>query len=263
MTIASARPRLGVPRHLEGLREAMVALVRYADRAGLRAPVPTTPGWTVRRLVAHQGMVHRWAAATVRGAAADPDALEQEGIDAADPLDWLADGAIDLVTALAQAPDDLAAPVFLADAPAPRKFWSRRQCHETTIHAVDAVSAHLGRFPRAADVPWVADDLALDGIDELLTGFVTRPRSRLRSPEPHRIVVLPDAGGVAWTVDVGPTPAVATRVDPATPPASDSLLRGSAVALYLTLWNRSDEVTATSGHSDWDSTWRAAGITWG
>ncbi|HEY8059487.1 MAG TPA: maleylpyruvate isomerase N-terminal domain-containing protein, partial [Acidimicrobiales bacterium] len=82
MTISSGRPRLGVPRHLEGLREAMVAFVRYADRAGLRAPVPTTPDWTVRRLVAHQGMVHRWASATVRGLGADPDALEQEGIDA-------------------------------------------------------------------------------------------------------------------------------------------------------------------------------------
>jgi hypothetical protein len=126
----------------------MVALVLDADRAGLRAPVPTTPDWTVRRLVAHQGMVHRWATATVQGLPADADALEQAGIDAADPLDWLADGAIDLVAALVRAPEDLAAPVFLHDAPAPREFWARRQCHETTIHAVDALAAHLGRLPR-------------------------------------------------------------------------------------------------------------------
>lgn len=262
MTNSSARPHLGVPRHLEGLREAMVAFVRYADGAGLRAPVPTTPDWTVRRLVAHQGMVHRWAVATIRGLPADPDALEQEGIDAADPLDWLGDGAIDLVTALVRAPDDLSAPVFLNDAPAPREFWARRQCHETTIHAVDALAAQLGRLPRAADAGWIAEEVALDGIDELLTGFVTRPRSRLRSPEPHRIVVLPEGSAVAWTVDVGPTPAVTTRVDPAARPDGDSLLRGSAVALYLTLWNRSDEVTPCSD-DDWDDTWRDAGITWG
>ena len=106
------------------------------------------------------------------------------------------DGAIDLVTALVQAPDGPAsAPVFLRDAPAPREFWARRQCHETTIHAVDALAAQLGRLPRAADAEWIAEEVALDGIDELLTGFVTRPRSRLRSPEPHRIVVLPDTGG--------------------------------------------------------------------
>lgn len=261
MTNPSARPRLGVPRHLEGLRAATVALGRYAGRAGWDAPVPTTPDWTVRRLVAHQGMVHRWATATVRGLPAHPDAWEQEGIDTADPLDWLGDGAIGLVAALVQAPDDLDAPVFLHDAPAPREFWARRQCHETTIHAADALAAYLGRFPRAEDAEWIAEEVALDGIDELLTGFVTRPRSRLRSPEPHRIVVLPDTGGRAWTVGVGPTPAVTTRVDPAARPDGDSLLRGSAVALYLTLWNRSDEVTPCS--DDWDATWRDSGITWG
>lgn len=262
MTNSSGRPRLGVPRHLEGLREAVVALVRHAERAGLRAPVPTTPDWTVRRLVAHQGMVHRWATATIRGGTADPDVWEQEGVDAADPLEWLEDGAIDLVGAIVEAPEDLEAPVFLRDAPPPREFWARRQCHETTIHAVDAVAAALGRFPRAADVGWIDEEIALDGIDELLTGFVTRPRSRLRSPQPHRIVVLPDTGDRGWTVDVGPTPAVTTRLGPGVRPDGDSLLRGPAVALYLTLWNRSDEVTPCSD-DDWDATWRGgAGITW-
>lgn len=260
MTIASARPRLGVPRHLEGLRAAMIAFVRYADRAGLRAPVPTTPDWTVRRLVAHQGMVHRWASATIAGRPATPDTWEQEGVDAADPLEWLADGAIELVSALVRASDDLVAPVFLHDAPPPREFWARRQCHETTIHAIDALAAHLGRLPRAVDADWIADEVALDGIDELLTGFVTRPRSRLRVPEPHRVVVRPDTGDRAWRVDVGPTPAVTTRLGPDERPEADTVLAGSPVALYLTLWNRSDEV-APDG--DWGSAWRGSGIVWG
>src|SRR6478736_4182599 len=46
---------LTLAAHLEGLRVALVALVRYADRAGPEAPVPTCPGWTVRDLVAHTG----------------------------------------------------------------------------------------------------------------------------------------------------------------------------------------------------------------
>ena len=153
--------------------------------------------------------------------------------------------------------------MFLADAPAPREFWARRQCHETTIHAVDALAAQLGRLPRAADAEWIADEVALDGIDELLTGFVTRPRSRLRAPDPHRVTVVPDRGPLAWTVDVGPGPATTTRVDPASHPGGDSLLRGSPVSLYLTLWNRSDEVTPCT-EADWDATWRAGSdITWG
>ena len=88
---------LTLPEHLDGLRSALVAFARYADRAGLRAPVPTTPDWTVRRLIAHQGMVHRWATTILRGQRADPDRFQQEGQVAPDPLEWLRDGAIDLV----------------------------------------------------------------------------------------------------------------------------------------------------------------------
>src|SRR4249919_647192 len=103
---------LPLERHLDGLREALLSFVRYADRAGLDASVPTTPDWTVRQLVAHQGMVHRWASATIRSEPIDPDAVEREGRQALDPLDWLRDGAIEVVQAIHDAPDDLDALVF-------------------------------------------------------------------------------------------------------------------------------------------------------
>jgi len=247
--------------HLDGLREAVVAFVRYADRAGLRAPVPTTPDWTVRRLAAHQGMVHRWAAATLRGDQADPDALEEEGRRHPDPLEWLRDGAIELATEIHRAPEDLEAPVFLRDAPPARRFWARRQCHETTIHAVDALAAALGRYPKAADT-WISEPLALDGIDELLRGFLPRSRSRLRSEEPMTVGVVPGSGGRAWLVEVGPEPPVTTETtrDEARRREVDVRLEGSAVALYLTLWNRSDEVAPTGDGLD---LWRTgARVTW-
>lgn len=231
---------LALAQHLEGLRSALVAFARYADRAGLRAPVPTTPDWTVRRLVAHQGMVHRWATATLRGDDCDPDGLQQEGQVAPDPLEWLRDGAIDLAQAIHEAPDDLDVVVFLADAPPAKRFWARRQCHETTIHAVDALSAALGRYPKAADT-WITDEVALDGIDELLTGFLPRERSRLRADEPVTVAVRPEGSDLGWEVAVSPAPAVTTRV---AAPRGDVLLEGSPVALYLTLWNRSDEIGA-------------------
>ncbi|KQZ76167.1 maleylpyruvate isomerase N-terminal domain-containing protein [Nocardioides sp. Root151] len=247
---------LSLPQHLEGLRTALVSFVRYADRAGLRAAVPTTPDWTVRRLVAHQGMVHRWAAAILRGEPADPDRYQREGQSAPDPLEWLRDGAIELAQAITEAPDDLEALVFLNDAPPARRFWARRQCHETTMHAVDALSAALGRQPRAADT-WITDEVALDGIDELLTGFLTRTTSRLRSDEPLTIVVRPEGSAVGWQVAVSADPAVTTR----TPDADgDVVLAGSPVALYLTLWNRSDEITALESFADM---WRdGAQISW-
>jgi len=284
---------MDLPTHLEGLRAALLAFVRYADRAGLQAPVPTTPDWTVRQLVAHQGMVHRWAAATIRGGQIDQDQVEREGRKAVDPLDWLRDGAIEVVQAISEAPDDLDAVVFLKDAPPAKRFWARRQCHETTIHAIDALSAALGRYPKADDT-WIDPELAVDGIDELLTGFITRPKSRLRSEEPMTISVQPTDADRAWLVHLSDQPAVTERVvstlrDGSSLASSgqakstggvvstiptggavstggggggddaDVVLKGPAVALYLTLWNRSDEVAP---EGDWDVWTEGSPIRW-
>ncbi len=234
------RADVDLSEHLEGLRAALAAFVDHAGRAGLDAAVPTAPDWCVRDLVAHQGMVHRWAAAHVRGTASDPQALEAEGLESADPLLWLHDGALDVIDAIQSASDDLSVLVFLHDAPPPRQFWARRQCHETTIHAVDALSASLGRSPVAADT-WITREIAVDGIDELLTGFMTRSRAKLRSERPTRFAVRPTDAEQSWSVTVSEQPAVTERDRDGD---ADVVLEGTAVALYLTLWNRSDEVTA-------------------
>ncbi|MGA8246871.1 MAG: maleylpyruvate isomerase N-terminal domain-containing protein, partial [Nocardioides sp.] len=86
--------------HLAGLREAMAAFGTRAQAAGLDAPVPTTPDWDVRRLVAHQGLVHRWATATLLGERIDEDAVEHEGLSADEPVGWLREGAARLVAVL-------------------------------------------------------------------------------------------------------------------------------------------------------------------
>jgi uncharacterized protein (TIGR03083 family) len=232
--------QLTTDRHLDGLREAVTAFTAYAGRAGLQAPVPTCPDWTVLDLVAHQGMVHRWAAALVRGE--EPDDAEVDGYQVAgraapDPVGWLGEGASALTEAIRRAPEDLETVVFLRDAPAPRAFWARRQCHETTMHAVDALAATLGRAPRPEEV-WVDPELAGDGIDELLGGFLTRPRSRLRCEEDALLVVRPEDLADWWEVSLGPRPAVTTRRTTADVPEGDWELTGSAVELYLRLWNR-------------------------
>jgi len=233
--------QLTTTQHLAGLNEAMRAFVRYADRAGLEAQVPTCPGWTVLDLVAHQGMVHRWAAALVRGERPSDEevaAYETSGRDAADPLVWLTEGASALAEAVTDAPEDLETLVFLNDAPPARAFWARRQCHETTMHAVDALAASLGRPPRPDEV-WIDPELAGDGIDELLGGFLTRPHSRLRCDSDATLAVCPDDLPDWWEVSMGPRPASTVRHSIG--PADDDVdweLTGSAVELYLRLWNR-------------------------
>src|SRR4051812_13003298 len=98
---------LTVEQHLAALRDAVSAFVRHAQHAGLDVPVPTCPDWTVRRLVGHQGMVHRWAAANLRGQSIEIEATERSGRRAPHPLDWLRDGAIDLVGAITEAAEDV------------------------------------------------------------------------------------------------------------------------------------------------------------
>ena len=173
--------------HGTGIGDAWTVLRDNAARAGLGAPVPTCPGWTVLDLVAHQGMVHRWAAGCVRGEVADEErcaGIEREGLESPDPLTWLDEGARDLLSALAFAPADLDVWFFLRDAPGPRHGWARRQCHETTIHAVDAMAAARGSVPSASET-WISPRLAADGVDELIMGFVPRRRTGLQLPAPR------------------------------------------------------------------------------
>jgi uncharacterized protein (TIGR03083 family) len=205
-------------------------------------------------------MVHRWATANLRGRSIEVDATERAGRRSPDPVDWLRNGAIDLVAAITGAPEDVRTIVFLNDAPGPLDFWARRQCHETTIHGVDALAAALGRYPRAADT-WIDPAVAVDGIDELLAGFMTRSKSRLRSEAPQQIAVLADESGTGWLVETGDRPAVVTT-GPADELAdrADVLLRGPAVAVYLTLWNRSDELDVEERAL---VPWRGAPVTWG
>lgn len=227
-----------------------------AHHAGLRARVPTCPEWTVAELVAHQGMVHRWATASLRAEQDhDTERSYAEGIAAPDPLSWLSEGIETLVTTLRTTPEDVAAKVFLRDAPAPLLFWARRQAHETTLHSVDAVAATLGRWPSPSEVS-VSPDLAADGIDELLSGFITRSKAKLRSQEPHTILVAAEDTGHTWSVRVSQEPVVTAAGEPDATDTPVSRFRGTAVQLYLSLWNRADEV-AVEGATDLIEQWRS------
>lgn len=254
---------LAFDEHVGALEQAGARLVAAAVDAGMDAPVPTCPSWTAAELLAHQTMVHRWATAHVRGD--DPDEVpDQSEIRAVvtDLPGYFRDGLAGLAAALRAAPPDLAAMTFLNDAPPPRDFWARRQVHETTVHAVDALAARLGRVPRTVEAD-VAASLAVDGIDELLRGFFTRGRSKLYDGAEYAMTVAPTDADRRWIVRVGPS----LTVEPGDGRSDDGdvtvRLTGTAAELYLGLWNRGDAIDVT-GRPELIERWRSTQqVRWG
>lgn len=244
---------LDLDDHIAALVRSGAALREAAATAGLDAKVPTCPAWDVTSLVVHQGMVHRWAAANLRGEKDHRNSASQaEARAAADLLEWYSAGLAALTDTVRATAEEAKAMVFLNDAPPPRRFWARRQAHETTIHSVDAISAVHGRWPTAEQVD-IDAALAADGIDELLSGFITRGKGKLHSAEPYQILVKTDDTGHAWTVQISDGPIVTTPGDAERP---EVVFSGTAVQLYLSLWNRANEMNV-AGRSDVVDQWRA------
>lgn len=243
---------LDLERHVDVIAASGTMLGDAARKAGLDTAVPTCPNWDVRDLVAHQGMVHRWAAAHLRGEEDhDTEASMREAGSSGDLLAWYSAGLAALLAAVRSAPDDLEALVFLRDAPPPRRFWARRQAHETTIHGVDALAAGLGRFPRADEVPLDAT-VAADGIDELLCGFLPRGKGKLHFDTPTTLQVSTADTGHSWTMHIDDGSNIVTV---GTDGEADAVMSGTARQVYLGLWNRGEEITVR-GRDDVLTRWR-------
>jgi uncharacterized protein (TIGR03083 family) len=250
---------LAFERYVDLIGASATRMLKTIESAGFDAEVVTCPTWDGRALIAHQAMVHRWAAANLRGedASAVPNQTEiRESVD--DLATYFREGLDDLVTTLRGAPDDVEALVFLNDAPPAKVFWARRQAHENTIHMVDALSAEVGRVPTVAEAA-IDTDVGLDGIDELLCGFFTRGKSRIFDGSEYAVDVIPSDSDRRWTVRV------AERMTAIAGSAGDAPVRiaGTAASIYLALWNRGDEVEVTGDDGLLDR-WRAAQrVRWG
>ncbi|MHB9864321.1 maleylpyruvate isomerase family mycothiol-dependent enzyme [Streptomyces sp. YIM S03343] len=212
------------------------SLAAAAEEAGMDARVPPCPGWQVRDLLRHIGSVHRWAAAFVAEGLTSyrPEEEAPPGLDRAALASWFQEGHRRLVDTLSSAAPDVACWQFMP-APSPLAFWARRQAHETAVHRVDAEAA------RGGERSVIPVGFALDGIDELLCGFHTRTRSRVRSDRPRVLRIRAtdaddEAGGAAvWTVRLSTEPPVTERGEVE---EAYTEISGPADELYLALWNR-------------------------
>src|SRR5262249_45748791 len=176
---------------------------------------------------------HRWAAAVVAGGLPKPSALPDDFLGPLPDDDalhtWFVEGHARIVDTLRAADPNLECFTFLADAPPARVFWARRQAQATGRHPAAAES------PRGRTNPF-STEVAVDGIDEMLTGFIPRKHTPLHSDQPVTLLVAPDDSDRRWhtTISAEPPATIRETAD------ANCTLRGAASDIYLALWNRGE-----------------------
>jgi uncharacterized protein (TIGR03083 family) len=201
-------------------------LLASAER-DLTAPVPTCPGWTVGDLVEHVADAYQHKIASIqlgrRPQPWPPDFGEHE------PLSFARSSLAEMLAELGGR--DPESPTYTWYPPDQSvHFWCRRMAHETIVHRVDVQLAFDD------DVTPVVDELALDGVDELLDIFLVW--SVGEDPDEHiggaGQTVAIRTGDHVWRVTLEPE---TIRLERAPGPA-DMTVSAEPSELMLWLWRR-------------------------
>ena len=216
--------------------EAYVAALRAdtdqlgdaAEAAGLDAPVPSCPAWTVDDLTRHVGAVQRFWTGLVASRSTDvPDfsAMGGPAPEGDDRFEWVRAGGHELADTLAATPED--APMWTFTGVGAARFWARRQAHEATIHRCDAELANgtLGSIDA---------DLAADGVSEYFELFAMLPLAQAITGDGETIHFHCTDREVEWLAELTPN-GVALRPEHA---KGNVAVRGPANAIMLAVWNR-------------------------
>jgi uncharacterized protein (TIGR03083 family) len=207
------------------LEDYIVALRRDGARLAeaatdLRLPVPSCPEWTVADLVWHTGKVHDFWRQMASGGEPDKRVEPEHPVDT-ELIKWFAEGVE--ATAEVLAGLDPKTPTWTWSEQRDAGFIQRRMAQETAVHTWDALAA-AGR-----DEP-VERELAVDGIDELLTFFLPPiPPKGLGSVHLHTT----DGPG-EWLIVAGENSWVVTHEHA----KGDVAVRATASDLLLLLWRR-------------------------
>lgn len=214
------------------------ARLAEVGRMGLDAAVPSCPGWTVDTVVRHVATVYLHKVEILRlGERPDP---WPPNFDDRDALELLDEALAALVTALETAGTDLATWTFSPDDKT-SAFWYRRMALETAVHRVDAELAHNVLTP-------VDEELALDGIDEVLTLMLGGPWWEEGDTEhPVDATIRITSEGRSWTIRLDATSAT---IAPGAEGDVDAEVFGDAPDIFLWLWGRRDLNLAQSAGND-------------
>jgi len=231
-------------RFLECL-EADYQRIREVVPGHLAARVPSCPDWTVADLTRHVAEVYLHKVEMMRHGA-HPEGWPPASFQEAEPVGLLVRGYGELCAEFdARNPEDVSKTWYQPDQTV--GFWVRRMAQESVIHRIDA---ELGAGAAIAPVP---DDLAIDGVDELLKVFVAysftgwpEDFGEALKDSPGRAYLIradatADSASVSWlvktgtdhlTVEGGPGEKIADTAAP------DVTISGAPADILRWAWNR-------------------------
>ena len=213
--------------YVDAIRSNGAELADAARRAGIDAPVPSCPEWSVADLVGHVGRLHRGVASVIVDRASERGErwIANEPPPPAERIDWFAAGVPMLADALSGAGPDVELWSWTDDKTS--GFWARRQANETAVHRFDAQLAADAAQP-------IERALAVDGVDEffaLIPFWQSADRVRGNGETLHFHAT--DGDG-EWLVRLGTDRLVVTREHA----KGDVAARGTASDLLLFLYGR-------------------------
>jgi uncharacterized protein (TIGR03083 family) len=235
-------------RYLQCLAADYGDLRDAAAASELTVPVPNCPGWTMGDLVFHVAEVYLHKA-TVMHTGEWPEQWPPPGAAQQAPLPLLGRAYGQLIAEFsARQPTDPTPTWYDPDQTV--AFWIRRMAQETVVHRIDAEQA------AGLPVTVVPDDLAVDGVDEVLKRFLGYDVEALEQLKGDHLAtgggqdtIMVLAGPTAWTVRPSPREVViedGTSDDPRVviAAAPDPMLRW--------LWGRAgDDAVRVTGDPAW------------
>ncbi|MGB8995389.1 MAG: maleylpyruvate isomerase family mycothiol-dependent enzyme [Pseudonocardiaceae bacterium] len=222
--------------------ELMLGMAASALPSAAHAEVPGCPDFTLEETLRHVGSVHRVTRLWVRDGHR-PQQWQRSPVDE-DLIGFVRTGLSELLMELGR--HDPAEP---CDTwwPADRThgFWRRRMAHETTMHRVD-VEAAAGGPVHAID-----QDVALDGIDELLFLWFGHRLGELRMSSPQQGSVALSAADRRWLAIFESGRCTARRVEETDARSADAMVCGNPTEIYLWCWGRlPDQSVRISGDQE-------------